>query len=126
MKRGNVVQLKEIAEVEFDDIVVTATVTGPNQLRIILLDDSFIDLWFSLKLEDRYSYHWERRAIDGTIHRHDNAPHLRWQKISTFPDHYHAGIEEHVVESYLNSEPAEALHQFLEFARIILQKPTHE
>jgi len=126
MKPGNVVQLKEVAEVEFDDIVVAATVTGPNQLRIILLDDSFIDLWFSLKFEGRYSYHWERRAIDGAIHRHDNAPHLRWQNVSTFPHHYHAGSEEHVIESNLSPDPTKALHQFLEFARNMLQKPTHE
>jgi hypothetical protein len=44
-----------------------------------------VDVWFSLKLLGRYSYHWERRAIDGSIYRHDNTPHKRWQTIGTFP-----------------------------------------
>jgi hypothetical protein len=64
-----------IAEAEFSDIVVETLVPGLNELRIILVDGSFFDLWFSLKLANRYSYHWERRAIDGRIYRHDKAPH---------------------------------------------------
>ncbi|MGH8055623.1 MAG: toxin-antitoxin system TumE family protein, partial [Candidatus Entotheonellia bacterium] len=35
-----------------------------------------------------YSFHWERRAIDGRIYRHDNAPHKRWQSVATFPRLY--------------------------------------
>jgi len=69
-------KLKDIAEVEFNDIVVDVIVADLNELRIILIDGSFIDVWFSLKLEGRYSYHWERKFIDGAIFRHDNAPHM--------------------------------------------------
>jgi Family of unknown function (DUF6516) len=68
-------RLREIAEVEFSDIVVEVLIPDANELRIILSDGSFVDVWFSLKLRSRYSYHWERRAIDGKIFRHDNAPH---------------------------------------------------
>ena len=71
-------RLREIAEVEFSDIVIEALVPDVNELRIVLSDGSFVDVWYSLKLSRRYSYHWERRAIDGTIYRHDNAPHRRW------------------------------------------------
>ena len=28
-----------------------------NELRIILTDESFVDVWFSLKLQSRYSFH---------------------------------------------------------------------
>jgi len=73
----DVERLREIAEVEFADIVAEASIPGINELRIILSDGSFVDVWFSLKLHGRYSFHWERRAIDGTIFRHDNAPHNR-------------------------------------------------
>jgi len=76
-------RLREIAEVEFADIVEDAYSPDLNQLRIILADGSFVDLWFSLKLEGRYSYHWERKALDGRIYRHDNAPHKRWQGVKT-------------------------------------------
>jgi hypothetical protein len=113
-------KLQEIAEIEFGDIVSFAFIPGPNELRIILTDSSFVDVWFSLKLADRYSFHWERRALDGTIYRHDNAPHARWQAVSTFPQHFHDGNETHVTESQLHLDPAQALRQFLEFIRLRL------
>ena len=116
--------LQQIAEVEFAAIVTEAYVPDLNELRIILNDGSFIDVWFSLKLAGRYSYHWERRAIDGTIYRHDNAPHQRWQSVSTFPDHFHDGNETNVVESNLNAHPDIALRQFLSFAQAYLSDPS--
>jgi hypothetical protein len=113
----DVERLREIAEVEFADIVVEAWVPDLHELRVILTDGSFVDVWFSLKLRDRYSFHWERRAIDGTIYRHDNAPHRRWQAVVTFPRHFHNGSETNVSESYLSAVPEEALREFLAFAR---------
>ena len=95
MSLVNVERLREIAEVEFADIVVEAFVPDVNELRIILTDGSFVDVWFSLKLAGRYSYHWERQAVDGTIYRHDNAPHKRWQSVSTFPRHFHNAAVAH-------------------------------
>lgn len=86
----NVEQLRNLVEVEFPDIIKESVVSDINELRLILIDGSFIDIWYSLKLKDRYSYHWERRAIDGKIYRHDNAPHNRWQTIATFYSRSHA------------------------------------
>lgn len=117
MSLVNVERLREIAELEFSDIVVEAFVPRINELRIILTDGSLVDVWFSLKLPDRYSYHWERRAIDGKIYRHDNAPHKRWQTAATFPHHFHNGSETDVSESHLSKVPEEALREFLTFAR---------
>ena len=47
-------KLKDIAEIEFADIVEDVFITDVNQLRIILKDNSFIDVWYSLKLKGRY------------------------------------------------------------------------
>lgn len=113
----NTEKLCEIAIVEFHDIVIDAFTRRLNEARIILTDGSFIDVWFSLKLSGRYSYHWERQAIDGTIYRHDNAPHKRWETVATFPHHFHNGSELNVTESHLSELPAEAIQQFLAFAR---------
>jgi hypothetical protein len=110
-------RLCEIAEIEFSDIVIETLISDVNDLRVVLKDGSFVDVWYSLKLSDRYSYHWERRAIDGTIYRHDNAPHRRWQSVDTFPKHFHNGSETRVSESYISSVPEEALREFLTFAR---------
>jgi hypothetical protein len=79
----NVGQLREIAEIEFTDSVTAAVLPDLNDLRLLLSDGSFVDVWFSLKLQGQYSFHWERRAIDGTIYRHDNAPHTRWETVAT-------------------------------------------
>ena len=122
MKFVDLDRLREIAEVEFADIVEDAYSPDLNQLRIILTDGSFVDLWFSLKLEGRYSYHWERKALDGRIYRHDNAPHKRWQGVKTYPKHFHDGSEEQVIESSISDASEEALHQFLAFIRDKLQE----
>jgi hypothetical protein len=110
-------QLKEISEIEFDDIVKDVIIQDINELKIILIDGSFIEVWYSLKLEDRFSYHWERKHIDGLIYRHDNAPHKKWRFLSTFPKHFHNGNEEHAVESNLDEEPEKGLRNFLRFVR---------
>ena len=114
-------RLREIAEVEFAEIVTEAIIPDANELRILLLDGSFIDIWFSLKLRERYSLHWERRAINGTIYRHDNAPHRRWQAVATFPRHFHNGSELNVTESHISEIPEKALREFLAFVQAILK-----
>ncbi|MGH9427838.1 MAG: toxin-antitoxin system TumE family protein [Terriglobia bacterium] len=118
----DVERLREIAEVEFADIVAEAVVPDANELRVILNEGSFIDVWFSLKLQGRYSFHWERRAIDGKIYRHDNASHRRWQSVATFPHHFHDGSETDVVESHISAIPADALREFLTFVRARLER----
>lgn len=118
----DVERLREIAEVEFADIVAEVVIPDVNELRVMLSDGSFIDLWFSLKLQGRYSFHWERRAIDGKIYRHDNAPHRRWQSVATFPHHFHDGGETDVVESHISAIPADALREFLTFVRTKLAR----
>ena len=117
MSLVDVERLREIAEVEFVDIVIEAVIPDINELRIILTDGSFVDVWFSLKLQRRYSFHWERRALDGTIYRHDNAPHTRWESVATFPRHFHDGSETNVSASYLSEVPEQALREFLAFVR---------
>ena len=117
MSLVDIKRLREIAEVEFADIVVEAFVPDVNELRVILTDGSFVDIWFSLKLAGRYSYHWERRAVDATIYRHDNAPHKLWQSVATFPHHFRNAREPNVVESHLSEVPEEALREFLTFVR---------
>jgi hypothetical protein len=113
----DVERLREIAQMEFVDIVVEAIIPDINELRVILTDGSFVDVWFSLKLQGRYSFHWERRALDGKIYRHDNSPHRRWESVATFPRHFHDGSETNVSESRLSEVPEEALREFLAFVR---------
>ena len=121
MSLVDVGRLREIAESEFADIVTAVMIPDLNELRILLTDGSFVDVWFSLKLQGRYSFHWERRAIDGKVYRHDNAPHRRWETVATFPRHFHSGSETNVVESHISPDSAQALREFLAFVRAILE-----
>ncbi len=117
----NTGDLAWIAETEFRDLVAEVFLLDINQLRISLYEESFVDIWYSLKLFGRYSYHWERRAIDGMIYRHDNAPYEGWKNLSTYPAHFHNGSEANAVESWISADPETALRQFLSFVRTKLR-----
>ena len=109
--------LARIAAKEFVDIVVATTIIR-DKLRVLLQDGSYIDFWWSGKIPERFAHHWERIHVDGTIYRHDNMPHPRWQNATTFPQHYHEESQNHVVDSFLPPAPPEtALRAFLTFAR---------
>ncbi len=54
-------ELKQIIVNEFFENVSEILEPFTNELRIILKDESFIDVWFSISLANRYSYHWERK-----------------------------------------------------------------
>lgn len=109
-------QLGLIAESEFADVVQMTEIIR-DKLRVLLHDGSYIDFWWSSQIQGRFAHHWERTHIDGTIYRHDNMPHLRWQHVATFPQHLHNGSPTNVTESHLPTDPEGALRQFLEFAR---------
>ena len=112
--------LDEIALSEYRDVVERAEfILSPTgrmrKLRIYLLDDSFVDVWYSSKGD--YSFHWERRFVNGSLYRHDNAPHARWRHVPTFPKHFHNGREDNVESSFISDSPEEALRDFLDFVR---------
>ncbi len=108
--------LEGIAKAEFADIVVDVYRIDAK-LRMLLSDGSSLDFWWSEVQEGRFAHHWNRQHLDGTIHRHDNAPHRKWQHVRTFPQHYHRGREDTVTESFLPQEPQEAARTFLAFCR---------
>jgi len=116
-------ELAHLAENEFRDIVtgwhfIYRRAFIPLKLRIRIRDETFVDIWVS-DSADRYSYHWEQRAVRGMIHRHDNAPDH--PEVSTSPKHFHDGSEENIRPSGISSDPREALREFLSFIRMKLE-----
>jgi Family of unknown function (DUF6516) len=106
----------------FPDIVSTARVLRfdsgePLKLRIEIIDGSIVDIFYSVT--GKYSYHWERSLIDGSISRHDHAPHQRWQGIKTFPKHFHHGSEDAGEERDLSDDPRMALDECLALIRLL-------
>jgi len=126
MEKNIYVTLKEIALREFPSVVEDAVIFfgplgAPKRLRIFLSESSFIDIRIS---GEKYSYHWERRVIKGTIYRHDNAPH--YKEIKTFPKHFHEGREENVKESHLSDNYEKAIRELLTFVKEKLELEKRE
>jgi len=113
--------LERIARAEFADIGVDVYRIDAK-LRLLLVDESYLDLWWSEVQDGRFAHHWNRYHVDGTIHRHDNSPHQKWHHIQTFPQHYHCEREDTVMESSLPTEPHEAVRTFLTLCREIIAR----
>ena len=111
--------LGRLAEAEFFEIVQSTSIVE-NKLRVVLIDSSYIDFWWSEEISGRFAYHWERVRIDGTIYRHDNIPHLQWRIVASFPKHFHAGAQQTVTESEISEDPEQGLRQFLQFAARVI------
>ena len=94
---------------------IKTTYTSKNKLRVVLNEGSFIDIWYSEIDKKKFSYHWERTMIDGSIYWHDTTADIRWKNIKTFPKHFHNGNYENVIESDLSDTPLIAIRQFLSF-----------
>lgn len=112
-----------MAEREYADIVQKATF-NEESARIYLVDGSFLEVWLYKheNLMARYVFHWERRHVNGKIFRHNNAPHVKWKKVKTFPKHFHHETEPNVTESYIPDDPILATKYFLNFIRNLLKK----
>ena len=113
-------RLAQIATTDFFEIV-EGTKTIEGKLRILIKDGSFMDVWLSEKKRGVYAYHWERRAIDGTIYRHNNLPDKEARKLKTFPKHFHEKSEEIIKESHISDNPEKALSSFLIFVRELIK-----
>jgi hypothetical protein len=116
--------LEEISKTEYKDIVAKTELIhrrtiGSTKLRIIFKNSSFLDIWLSKT--GKYSYHWEMRAINGKIYRHDNASDF--PEIDTFPKHLHDGDEKSVKPSHLPDNPKKALRKILLYIKDNLWLP---
>jgi len=113
-------QFRQIAVSDFGDIVEGITVME-GKLRLLFKDETFMDIWLSVKKKGVYAYHWERREVDGTIYRYNNLPDREAKKLQTYPKHFHDKAQGNVVESNLSDNPEEAIRTVLEFARRIIK-----
>lgn len=112
----DLLKLKRVIDIEYSDIVKD-TVIYHDKLRVLITDGSLIDIWFSRLIPNRFSYHWERRHIDGTMYRHDNFPDPQWKGVSTFPEHFHDGSPNKVGQSGISKDPFQGVHEFMDFVR---------
>ena len=109
-------ELARIAEKEFFDVILNSQIIA-GKLRLHIVDGSYLDIWFSVKIEGRFAYHWERGMIDGSIYRYDNRPHNNLKNMKNFPMHFHDGRDEEIRECEFGEDPKEILRAFLQIVR---------
>ena len=80
--------LAAIAEAEFSDVILQVDHRA-EKLRLHLTDGSYVDIWYSVRLQGRFAYHWERRMINGSVYRYDNRPHGYLTGMKSYPKHVH-------------------------------------
>jgi len=114
-------RLARIAEEEFPDIVEQAE-TRKDRLRLHIIDGSFIDIWFSRRILCKYAFHWERRHIDNTVYRWDNAAHRRLERLETFPHHFHEGGQHNIRPFKPRENMGDTLRTILEYIRQRIKK----
>ncbi len=106
---------RQFKEIVLETKIFKLSSDEPAKLRIEIIDGSFADVWVSSS--GKYSYHWDRLEIDGTIYRFDNAPHKAWESVATFPHHFHNKNEKKVDESNLPSTSEMQMKYFMDFIR---------
>jgi hypothetical protein len=112
--------IKRIAEIEFSDIV-RESYRVEYKLRIVLTNNSFVDVYLSQRLHDRFGFHWECRDDSKSVYRYDNVPDKNWDSVETFPFHFHAGSQNSVKASPFPLAPLEGFRAFMEFIRARLK-----
>ncbi len=110
-----------IAVREYSDIVLDVEVRE-DRLRIHLVDGSFLDVWFSRRKPGKYAFHWERRHVNGTIYRWDNAEHKSMRSLPTYPHHMHEGSRENVKPFMPEATPDNTFRKIMEYVRRKLGK----
>ena len=111
---ANLDDLRRIAEVEFAAIVKDC-ISMDFKLRILLADNSFIDVFLSERLPDKFAFHWERMDKSGAIYRYDNVPDKEWKKLETFPFHFHKGSQGEAENPPFPQNPIAGFRSFMEF-----------
>jgi uncharacterized ferritin-like protein (DUF455 family) len=108
------ITLQRIAEIEFNAIVFDTQMIG-EKLRLLLVDQSYVDVWVARSMPERFGFHWERRHLDGTIYRYDNFPDTAWQGVSTYPRHFHDGTQARVLDAPFQDGVIDGFRDFLRF-----------
>ena len=106
--------LGHVAEIEFGNLVAERQPLG-EKLRLYLSDGTYIDLWLSRRLHERFGFHWECRHLDGTFYRYDNFPNTAWRDIASYPHHFHAGAQDTVISTPFATEPLAGFREFMRF-----------
>ncbi|MBU4298975.1 hypothetical protein KJ636_02950 [Patescibacteria group bacterium] len=114
--------LQEIIEDQFLNIVKDIFKPSEEKLRVVLKDESFIDIRISQKVKNRFDFHWERGHINGNIFRYDNFPDTHFKHLKSFPFHFHYQKENKIIEVKFRKTLPSAFIDFMNFVKSYLEK----
>ncbi len=113
-KKFTEIATKEIGKFIVDIRIISSRESkGSVKLRCYLKDSSFIDIYVSQS--GKFSFHLERRMVDGIFYRVDNAPDH--PEIETFPYHLHSGNEENIQKFKKGKDIYEDFRNFLRLVK---------
>ncbi len=112
----NLEAIKLIAEAEYSSIVEYSFILD-YKLRIILIDNSFIDVNVSNKLKNKFGFHWETKNNLNEIYRFDNFPDPQWANLETFPFHFHFKTQNNVIVPPFSRELISGFRGFMDFVK---------
>lgn len=112
----NLESIKLIAESEYSTIVEYAF-NLDYKLRLILIDKSFIDVNVSVKLENKFGFHWETKNKLNEIFRYDNFPDIKWSQLKSFPYHFHFKEQNNVIEPPFDKDLLKGFKEFMNFVK---------
>jgi hypothetical protein len=108
--------IKRIANTEYSSIVKYSFRLN-YKLRIILIDESFIDVNISSTLKEKFGFHWETKNKFNDIYRFDNFPDVKWNYLKSFPFHFHFKQQDYVIEPPFPKELAAGFRGFMDFVK---------
>lgn len=106
-------ELEILAEKTFEKHFSSVKQLRIETIRIQLKGGIFIDIFQSPHDESKFAIHADTK--DRKIFRLDCRPERKYQKLSTFPWHFHKGSEYNIVASPFSKDKRNAISQFLKF-----------
>jgi len=103
-------------EREYPDVIISIDLRS-DRLRVYFVDNSFLDIWFSRRIPGKYAFHWERRSVNGTVYRWDNAAHRSAANVDTYPHHFHEGYQSNIRPFEPKSIWEDTLREILNYIR---------
>ncbi|MBM3283595.1 hypothetical protein FJY90_05120 [Candidatus Gottesmanbacteria bacterium] len=106
-------EIEILAHKIFKKNVLSIRQVNRTTIRIGLIKDIFIDVFQSLKDPTKFAFHAKIEAKK--IFRADCQPERKYQKLKTFPWHFHKGKEDKVITSPFSRRKRTALIQFFNY-----------
>lgn len=114
-------EIEVLTKQKLSKSIVSIQQINKATIRINLLNHSFVDVFQSFRDATKFAFH--AKVSGGKIYRLDCRPEKKYQKLMTFPWHFHKGSEDNIVVSPFSTNKRRAVIQFFKFIKTTLSSP---